>query len=247
MPAKTPPKKAPKKTRKKSTAKRRSRGGGEQTRAHILETALSLFRKRGFDKTTMRQVAEAADMSLGAAYYYFSSKEAIVLAYYERVSAERAKRVRAALENTPELRERLRCIYHLHFDVVRRDRKLLGALVRSVADPDSEASVFSKATASVRNQGIALFEQALDVEAVGEDLRDLGSLALWTLDLALMLYFVWDTSPKQARTRQLVDDTIDALLPVIPLLSLPMAEPMRTHLAQLLVHADLVPEDPASC
>src|SRR5690606_15646608 len=110
------------------------------------------------------------NMSLGAAYYYFSSKEAIVLAYYERVYAERAKRVTAALEQTTELRERLRTIFHLHFDVVRRDRKLLGALVRSVADPDSEVSVFSQATASVRNGTIALFESALDVDEVSEDL-----------------------------------------------------------------------------
>lgn len=233
---------------KPPTARGRSpRGapGGADTGAHILETALGLFRKNGFDKTTMREVAKGAGTSLGAAYYYFSSKEAIVLAYYERVYQERAKRVRAALAETDDLRERLRAIYHVHFDIVRRDRKLIGALVRSVADPDSEVSVFSKATAGVRNGSIALFEEALDVDAVSEDLRDLGALALWTLDLALMLYFVWDTSPKQRNTRALIDNTIDALLPVIPVLALPLAEPMRAHLAKLLIEADLVPSEQA--
>lgn len=231
-----------KKTKARAKKKKKKRASGAETRARILETALALFRKKGFDQTTMRQIAAAADMSLGAAYYYFSSKEAIALAYYERVYEERDKRVTAALAETDDLRERLRAIYHLHFDVVRRDRKLLGALVRSVADPESDVSVFSRATSHVRNGSIALFERALDVDEVSEDLRDLAALGLWTLDLALMLYFVWDSSPKQKRTRQLIDDSIDAILPMVPMLSLPMAAPMRAHLAKLLINADLVPD-----
>ena len=58
---------------------------GADTQARIFDAALALFRTRGFEATTMRDVAEAAELSLGAAYHYFSSKEAIVLAYYTRV------------------------------------------------------------------------------------------------------------------------------------------------------------------
>jgi AcrR family transcriptional regulator len=228
-------------------SQRKPRGGepvakDAGTRERILGEALALFRKHGFDKTTMRDVAAAAGMSLGAAYYYFASKEAIVLAYYASVFEERRRRVEKALAETQELRERLRALYHLHIDVVRRDRKLLGALVRSVAEPESDVSVFSKGTKSVRSGSIALCEHVINVPEVGEDLRDLGALGLWTLDLAFMLYFIWDPSPRQQQTRQLIDDTIDLLLPAIPLLSLPFAAPLRAQLAKLLVDADLVPE-----
>src|SRR5262249_37048447 len=48
---------------------------GERTREVMLEAALKLFRRRGFDETTMRDIAEATNMSLGASYYYFESKE----------------------------------------------------------------------------------------------------------------------------------------------------------------------------
>ena len=61
-----------------NTRKRRS--DGEQSRTNILETALRLFRERGFDETTMRDIASACGLSLGAAYHYFPSKEALVLA-----------------------------------------------------------------------------------------------------------------------------------------------------------------------
>ncbi len=71
------------------------RAGGEVTRARILATALDLFRRRGFDRTTMRDVASGAGVSLGAAYHYFRSKEELFLAvleasYADIRSAERA-------------------------------------------------------------------------------------------------------------------------------------------------------------
>src|SRR5262252_6350785 len=68
---------------------------GEDTRDRIYNAALTLFRQRGFDATTMRDVAAAAGMSLGAAYHYFPSKDAIVLAYYDHISREHARRVAA--------------------------------------------------------------------------------------------------------------------------------------------------------
>ena len=45
--------------------------GGER----IVDAALQLFRDRGFDQTTMRDIAAEADVATGAAYYYFRSKE----------------------------------------------------------------------------------------------------------------------------------------------------------------------------
>src|SRR5438093_12676940 len=53
---------------------------GEQTRAIILETALDLFRERGYEETTMRVIAERAGVALGNAYYYFRSKEHLIQA-----------------------------------------------------------------------------------------------------------------------------------------------------------------------
>src|SRR3954451_18044441 len=60
----------------------------DATRENILTSALKLFREKGFEPTTMRDIAKAAGLSLGASYYYFKTKEAIVMAYYDRVQAE---------------------------------------------------------------------------------------------------------------------------------------------------------------
>jgi AcrR family transcriptional regulator len=42
----------------------------EATRAQILDVALDLFRRHGFESTTMRGIAAAAGVSLGSAYYF---------------------------------------------------------------------------------------------------------------------------------------------------------------------------------
>ncbi len=84
-----------------------NRSAGEKTKEVILQTALELFRDGGFEVTTMRDIAKAAKVATGAAYYYFPSKEAIVAAYYDQVQRSHAEKVREELKGKAELRERL--------------------------------------------------------------------------------------------------------------------------------------------
>lgn len=56
----------------------------QATRIRILDAALEMFRRQGFELTTMRGIAAEAGVSLGSAYYYFESKEDLVMAFYER-------------------------------------------------------------------------------------------------------------------------------------------------------------------
>ncbi|NEE07256.1 helix-turn-helix transcriptional regulator, partial [Streptomyces sp. SID7499] len=75
----------------------------EQTRTLILETALRLFAERGYDRTTMRAIAQEAGVSVGNAYYYFSSKEHLVQGFYDRIAGEHAAAVRPVLEGDGDL------------------------------------------------------------------------------------------------------------------------------------------------
>src|SRR6185369_8080403 len=63
------------------------RARGEQTRQLILETALRLFRERGYAETTMRAIAKEAGVAVGNAYYYFDSKEHLIQGFYDRNQA----------------------------------------------------------------------------------------------------------------------------------------------------------------
>ena len=110
---------------------------GEETKQRILSCALALFRARGFEATTMREVAAEAGLSLGAAYHYFDSKEAIVLGYYDSVQTAHDQAVRAMLPETRGLRDRIGAAMHAKFDILEDAEQ--GRRPRAgEAEPDGE-------------------------------------------------------------------------------------------------------------
>ena len=80
---------------------------GGQTRARILEAALFLFKEVGYEQTTMRAVAREAAVALGNTYYYFESKEHLLLAFYERIHEEHLAACRDILASERDLKKRL--------------------------------------------------------------------------------------------------------------------------------------------
>lgn len=56
----------------------------ERTRARLLDAALSLTREKGFERTTLADVAERAGMTTGAIYGNFRNREALFMALAER-------------------------------------------------------------------------------------------------------------------------------------------------------------------
>jgi AcrR family transcriptional regulator len=200
---------------------------GEKTRALILEKALEIFRTLGFDAATIRNIANSAKVATGAAYYYFPSKEAIVAAYYDHVQEMHETRVREAGLGRVELRERLGIVFHSKLDILKSDRKFLGALFRYSGEPDHPLSVFGKGTASQRAHSIGVFREALSDSVVSDDLRQLLPGALWLLHLGAILFFIYDESPEQRRTRTLVNGVLDL---VTELLKLTRAPLIRTFL-----------------
>src|ERR1700728_4018505 len=84
---------------------------GEVTERKILDAALEMFCTKGFEETTMRDIAAVAGVATGAAYYYYPSKDAIVLAFYQRSCVEMQPRIEEAIAaETGGLENRLRTL-----------------------------------------------------------------------------------------------------------------------------------------
>jgi AcrR family transcriptional regulator len=215
----------------------------EATRERIVAAALAAFRSRGFDRTTMRDIARAAGVAVGAAYYYFPSKGAIVLAYYERLHEEHLARVRVAFAAEPALRARLGAAIHSKLDLLAHDRKLLAALFRSAGEPGDPAWVFGAETRRVREQNIAVFAEAIAPVPLPADLQALLPPLLWLVNVAVLLFFVRDRSPRQTRTRQLVDGALDLIVDLVGVVGLPGLAPLRGRVAALLEQAGLLGGD----
>jgi len=217
------------------------RAASEETRRQLLDTALALFRERGFDATTIRDIAGRAGLSLGATYYYFHRKEALVGAYYDYIQDEHASRARAAFARARTLKERLRAALHTKIDIMQDDRRLLRALFRYGGEPDHPLSWFGAATRRQRLGSVAVFAAALDGERLPDDVRDAAPTLLWTLHMGVLLYFLYDDSPSQRRTRKLVDAAVDFTIDAKRIVTLPLLRPARRRVVSVLRDAGLLP------
>ena len=77
------------------------------TREKILASALELFAEEGYDKTTMRAIADRSGMSLGSAYYYFRSKDELMQGFYAQLFDSFSGLVEPALVGKQSFTERL--------------------------------------------------------------------------------------------------------------------------------------------
>jgi AcrR family transcriptional regulator len=207
----------------------------EETRSRILEAALLVFRERGFEKATMREIAAGAGVAVGAAYYYFDSKDALVMAFYERAQSEMHAEIEASLDNAKSLEARLRAIISAKFTYFAPNRKLLGAL-SAHADPEHPLSPFSAETAAIRNQDVASFERAVsesNVKLPASIAPYLGRL-LWMYQMGLILFWVYDRSPNQQRTTFLYDKTLKMLLVTLKMAGFPLLRPLHRLAGELL-------------
>lgn len=95
-------------------------------RSELLRTAARLFRRKGFDGTSTRDIAAAAGMQSGSPFYHFKSKGALLYAVMEEgmhSAIERQARALAAAQGEAgrhggDAREQLAVLVRNHFDVL---------------------------------------------------------------------------------------------------------------------------------
>jgi AcrR family transcriptional regulator len=80
----------------------------QRTRARILEAARDLFQLRGFDETSIEQIAETAEVSRGTFFNYFSTKEALLSAIADQELASLEHRVETDLASVPSAVTKIR-------------------------------------------------------------------------------------------------------------------------------------------
>ena len=208
----------------------------EETRERIVDAALQLFREKGFDETTMRDIAAAAGVATGAAYYYFRSKEELVMAFYMRTAEEARTLMPELIGRNTDLRKRLHAAIGLKFSQFAEHRRLLIALVRIGIDPKHPLSPFGRETAPLREESIDAFRDALEganVKIPKELRAELPNL-LWLYQMGIILFWIFDESPGQKKTETLLDGTLDLIVRLIRLSSLPLMGPVRRRLLNTL-------------
>lgn len=219
-----------------TTVKSRNTPRAEDTRRKIYEAAMELFREKGFDETTMRDIAAKAGVALGGAYYYFSSKDAIVLAFYREMQESSNGPVLEALAGRKKLKERIRCVLDKRLELLAPNRKFCAALFRHAPDGADPLSPFSEETRPIRDGAIEHMRIAVEGSdaKVPSDLKSRLPYLLWLYQMALIMFWLYDRSPNQERTERLMEKSLGLLVNMLRLSALPLTRPLRKAVLELV-------------
>ncbi|MEG9246800.1 TetR family transcriptional regulator [Arthrobacter sp. Soc17.1.1.1] len=208
----------------------------EATRELLVSTALRLFREVGYEKTTMRAIAAAANVSTGSAYYYFASKDDLVHELYRSLQEEHRTRVLPLLREGQNLGELLRLVLNSGIDVMAPYHDFGSNFIGIAIKPSATTSPFGSESAVARARAIALFRQAVALSrpqpplAIRDDLPEL----LWYAYMAVTLFWVYDSSPGQARTRRLIHQAAPLISKLVILSRLPVVRKIVEDIVQLI-------------
>lgn len=211
----------------KSTERKMDKG--EQTKKSILDAALKLFARDGYESATMRAVADEAGLALGATYYYFRSKGDLIHAFYQSTAQEAQKQNPEFISLTKSFEERFRSIIEFKFEQLFKNRELVKVLAQHGVDFSHPLSPFSKESASMRRDAIALIEEAIEGSnfKCSKLLRPHVATVLWIYQLGITLFWANDKSVKQQKTKDLLSLSLPMLNKLLKLSSLPLLYPVN--------------------
>jgi AcrR family transcriptional regulator len=195
----------------------------ESTREQIVETALRLFRDRGYEATTMRAIAAEAGVSVGNAYYYFRSKEQLIQAYYDRAQETHEAACHEVFAAERSFAGRLGGVLREWVRISEPYHEFAVKFFKHAAEPSNPLSPFSAESAPARESAIALYREVVEGSAgrMDDELREELPELLWLLWMGVVLFWVHDSSPGCARTYRLIDRVVPLVDRLVGLSHLP--------------------------
>ena len=209
---------------------------GAETKQRILESALKLFQSKGFNATTMRDIADDAGMAVGAAYYHFRSKEEIVFAYYEATQDDAEEFAKNIVAKELDVKTRVDKIIRFKLAQFAPYRSFLNVLGQTAVSPENPLSPFSSETKEIRDRAIRLFEVACEDGKlkVSKQLVKLLPKILWFYHMGIIFFWLHDQSAGQKRTDRLLRETLGILVRLLQLSALPLLKPLNQKVASII-------------
>ena len=131
----------------------RARERGAETRASLVQAGLTLFARRGFDGTSIREVTREAGVNLGAVTYHFGSKRKLYETVLEAGLSPLVDRVEEAAHREGPALDRIDAVVDVFFDHLAANPALPHLLLQEVAagkrPPDVVISILRRNVANL--------------------------------------------------------------------------------------------------
>lgn len=104
-----------------ASSPRRARRIEPLDRERVLDAAAKLFRENGFEKTTLKEIAQACDMLPGSLHYRYPSKESLLIDMMRLGMSRIMAASMQAVQGVEDPLEQVRRVLHAHLDTLVRD------------------------------------------------------------------------------------------------------------------------------
>jgi AcrR family transcriptional regulator len=176
------------------------------TKERILRAARRLFAEKGYEATTTRDIAVAAEIASGTLFNYFPTKEAIVACLAADAIGDSLAAADGGLGGADTLEEDLFAVVAAGLRKLKHLRRHLPALLETYLSPLAAAPDVQ--STSLRAGHL----EAVAALAARHGYGELSPTALqlyWTLYTGVLAFWANDNSPKQEDTLALADDALN--------------------------------------
>ncbi len=207
-----PPKRTSKRPRSSASRPGKRERNKGQTKERILAAALLLFREKGLEGTTTKEISRKAGIAEGTLFNYFKTKEDLALYFFHKETENLIKWYRAdtRLQKAP-LPEKLFAILHRQLEYIEPYEDFIGAVFCRSLQPASSLSPLSFESQELRLKYLRFIREVLaGAEETGEIPRvgDLGAYAVGLFYLGIVTHWLQDVSRGKQKTLALLDRTL---------------------------------------
>ncbi|WP_166741811.1 TetR/AcrR family transcriptional regulator [Cumulibacter soli] len=111
---------------------------GERTRALLIDAAIEMFSRQGLARTTLRDIAEAANLSGGTLYHYFNSKADLYRAAYLWAIEDQFTDMRAAIRGKRTVRSRMVAVIERNYERSFSKPQVMNFVLRAWVEHNAE-------------------------------------------------------------------------------------------------------------
>jgi AcrR family transcriptional regulator len=191
----------------------------EQTKRQILKAALELFRERGLDGTTTKQISKRAGIAEGTLFNYFKTKEDLALYFFQKETNDLVEWFQANERlQKAGLPEKLFAIVHRQLEYIEPYEDFIGAVFFRALQPSSKLNPLSLESQELRIKYLRFIREVLAEAEEKEEIPptgDLGAYAFGLYYMGMVLHWLHDTSRGKQKTLALLDRSLNVATKVL--------------------------------
>lgn len=107
--------------------------------SRILQTALGLFSRKGYDATSVREICEASGITKPTLYHFFGSKDGVYRALVDGALEGFQQEIAARVARPGTATDRLRSVARAYFEYAAREREMVRFMLSLIYSPSSAA------------------------------------------------------------------------------------------------------------